>query len=47
MLYLHDLQAVTSLDLASDAQGEATVLASGSLRFFVIERASKSGRTGA
>lgn len=39
----HDGQAVTSLDLASDAQGEPTVLASGSLRFFVIERAGNLG----
>src|SRR5260370_13400034 len=39
----HDGQAVTSLDLASDAQGEPTVLASGSVRFFVIERAGNPG----
>src|SRR6267143_32134 len=39
----HDGRAVTSLDLASDAQGEPTVLASGSLRFFVIERAGHLG----
>jgi uncharacterized protein (DUF1684 family) len=39
----HDGRAVTSLDLASDAQGEPTVLASGSLRFFVIERAGNLG----
>ena len=39
----HDGQAVTSLDLASDVQGEPTVLASGSLRFFVIERAGSLG----
>jgi uncharacterized protein len=39
----HDGQAVTSLDLASDAQGEPTMLASGSLRFFVIERAGNLG----
>jgi uncharacterized protein (DUF1684 family) len=39
----HDGQAVTSLDLASDAQGEPTMLASGSLRFFIIERAGNLG----
>jgi uncharacterized protein (DUF1684 family) len=39
----HDGQAVASLDLASDAQGEPTMLASGSLRFFVIERAGNLG----
>ena len=39
----HDGRAVSSLDLASDAQGEPTVLASGSLRFFVIERAGNLG----
>jgi uncharacterized protein (DUF1684 family) len=39
----HDGQAITSLPLASDAQGEPTVLASGSLRFFIIERAGNLG----
>ena len=39
----HDGRAVTSLDLLSDAQGEPTVLASGALRFFVIERAGNLG----
>jgi uncharacterized protein (DUF1684 family) len=39
----HDGRTVTSLDLASDARGEPTVLASGSLRFFVIERAGDLG----
>jgi uncharacterized protein (DUF1684 family) len=39
----HDGRAVTALDLLSDAQGEPTVLASGSLRFFVIERAGNLG----
>src|SRR5205823_2893056 len=39
----HDGRAVSSLDLTSDAQGEPTVLASGSLRFFVIERAGNLG----
>ncbi|HEY0767118.1 MAG TPA: DUF1684 domain-containing protein [Steroidobacteraceae bacterium] len=39
----HDGQAVTSLDLASDRQGDPTVLASGSLRLFVIERAGNLG----
>src|SRR3984893_14503125 len=42
----HDGRAVTSLDLASDARGEPTVLASGSLRFFVIERAGDLGVRG-
>src|SRR6184192_2661558 len=39
----HDGRAVSSLDLTTDAQGEHTVLASGSLRFFVIERAGNLG----
>ena len=39
----HDGRAVTSLDLASDARGEPTMLASGALRFFVIERAGNLG----
>src|SRR6202047_161212 len=42
----HDGRAVTSLDLASDARGEPTMLASGSLRFFVIERAGNLGVRG-
>lgn len=39
----HDGQPVTALDLASDASGDPTVLASGPLRFFVIERAGNLG----
>ena len=39
----HDGQPVTSLELATDATGEPTVLASGPLRFFVIERAGHIG----
>ena len=39
----HDGQPVTTLELATDAAGEPTVLASGSLRFFVIERAGNLG----
>jgi uncharacterized protein len=39
----HDGQAVSSLDLVADTQGEPTVLASGSLRFFIIERAGNLG----
>jgi uncharacterized protein len=39
----HDGAPVTSLELASDASGEPTVLASGALRFFVIERAGNLG----
>jgi uncharacterized protein len=39
----HDGQAVTALDLATDATAEPTVLASGTLRFFVIERAGNLG----
>ena len=39
----HDGQAVSSLDLVPDTAGEPTVLASGSLRFFVIERAGNLG----
>jgi uncharacterized protein len=39
----HDGQPVTSLDLVSDAKGSPTVLSSGSLRFFVIERAGNVG----
>jgi uncharacterized protein (DUF1684 family) len=39
----HDGQAVSSLDLVPDTAGEPTVLASGSLRFFIIERAGNLG----
>jgi uncharacterized protein len=39
----HDGQPVTSLDLAPDSSGAPTVLASGTLRFFVIERAGNLG----
>lgn len=39
----HHGEPVTSLDLTTDAAGEPTVLSSGSLRFFVIERAGKLG----
>lgn len=39
----HDGQAVGSLALQSDAAGEPTLLASGPLRFFVIERAGNLG----
>jgi uncharacterized protein len=39
----HDGVAVTSLDLAADTSGNPTVLASGTLRFFVIERAGNLG----
>jgi uncharacterized protein (DUF1684 family) len=39
----HGGQPVTALDLRSDAQGEPTVLESGSLRFFIIERAGNLG----
>lgn len=39
----HDGRAAGSLVLHSDASGEPTVLASGSLRFFVIERAGNLG----
>jgi uncharacterized protein (DUF1684 family) len=39
----HDGQPVATLDLTSDAHGEPTVLASGALRFFVIERAGNVG----
>jgi uncharacterized protein (DUF1684 family) len=39
----HAGQPVTELDLTSDAQGEPTVLESGPLRFFVIERAGNLG----
>lgn len=39
----HDGAPVSSLDLASDVQGKPTVLASGALRFFVIERVGHVG----
>ena len=39
----HAGQPVATLELATDATGEPTVLASGSLRFFVIERAGNLG----
>jgi uncharacterized protein len=39
----HNGQPVSSLDLDSDATEHATVLASGTLRFFVIERAGQLG----
>lgn len=39
----HDGKPVTSIAMTPDSQGEPTVLASGSLRFFVIERVGKLG----
>ena len=39
----HDGQPVTALDLAPDTSGKPTVLASGALRFYVIERAGNLG----
>jgi len=39
----HDGQPVSTVQMISDMQGEPTVLASGSLRFFIIERAGKLG----
>ena len=39
----HEGQPVSSLDLVPDTAGEPTVLASGSLRFFIIERAGNLG----
>jgi uncharacterized protein len=39
----HDGQPVATLDLTSDVHGEPTVLASGALRFFAIERAGNIG----
>jgi len=39
----HGGQTVTALDLAADTSGDPTVLASGALRFFVIERAGNLG----
>ena len=39
----HDGAAVTTIAMAPDSTGKPTTLASGSLRFFVIERAGKLG----
>ncbi len=39
----HDGQPVAALDLSSDVHGEPTVLASGALRFFIIERSGNVG----
>jgi hypothetical protein len=39
----HDGEPVTALDMIPDTAGEPTVLASGALRFFVIERAGNLG----
>ena len=39
----HDGRPVSSLELVADTAGEPTTLASGSLRFFVIERAGNLG----
>jgi uncharacterized protein (DUF1684 family) len=39
----HDGHPVTEIDLAPDASGHPTVLASGALRFYVIERAGNLG----
>ena len=39
----HDGQPVTDLDLAPDASGHPTMLSSGALRFYVIERAGNLG----
>ena len=39
----HDGQPVTELDLAADTSGKPTVLASGTLRFYLIERAGNLG----
>jgi uncharacterized protein len=39
----HDGQPVSSLELSADSSGNPTVLASGTLRFFVIERAGNLG----
>jgi uncharacterized protein len=39
----HHGEAVNQIDMASDASGEPTVVSSGSLRFFIIERAGKLG----
>jgi uncharacterized protein len=40
---MHDGQPVSSLELAADTNGKPTVLESGALRFFVIERAGNLG----
>src|ERR1700758_2912741 len=39
----HDGQAVSSLELIADTAGNPTVLASGTLRFYLIERAGNLG----
>jgi uncharacterized protein len=39
----HGGQPVSSLDMVMDSQGEPTVVSSGSLRFFIIERSGKVG----
>ena len=39
----HGGKTVSRIDLVADTQGEPTVLASGSLRFFIIERSGKMG----
>ena len=39
----HETQPVTSIAMTPDTQGEPTTLASGTLRFFVIERAGRLG----
>ncbi|HVO45146.1 MAG TPA: DUF1684 domain-containing protein [Steroidobacteraceae bacterium] len=39
----YDGQPISTVQMISDMQGEPTVLASGSLRFFIIERAGKLG----
>jgi hypothetical protein len=39
----HGGQPVSTLDMVMDSQGEPTVVSSGPLRFFVIERAGKVG----
>jgi uncharacterized protein (DUF1684 family) len=39
----HERQAVSSLELSADAAGNPTVLASGTLRFYIIERAGNLG----
>jgi len=39
----HGGQPVSSLDMVMDTQGEPTVISSGSLRLFVIERSGKVG----
>jgi uncharacterized protein (DUF1684 family) len=39
----HGGQPVSSLDMVMDSQGEPTVVSSGPLRFFIIERSGKAG----